>query len=91
MIDFSGSKDAQGLSEKDKWIQKMIKSAKKHHKLCPYFDKKTQKCFIRLGKTCDRDGKFDMCPTFMEFLSSKYDEYVSKNKPLPVDFMDIVL
>ncbi|MEM0020913.1 MAG: hypothetical protein QW039_00095 [Fervidicoccaceae archaeon] len=76
-------------TEKDKWIQKMLRSARTYHKLCPYYDKKTQQCFIKLGEDCDRDGKYDTCQVFMDFLSSKYDEYASKGRSLPVDFLDI--
>ncbi|MGB9725740.1 MAG: hypothetical protein ACP5I2_03745 [Fervidicoccaceae archaeon] len=75
--------------EKDKWIQKMLRSARTYHKLCPYFDKKTKQCFIKLGEECDREGKYDTCPVFAEFLASKYDEYISKGKMLPTDFLDI--
>jgi hypothetical protein len=76
-------------TEKDRWIQRMLRSARTYHKLCPYFDKKTQQCFIKLGEECDRDGKYDTCPVFIDFLSQKYTEYASKGRPLPTDFLDI--
>lgn len=76
------------IDQKKKWVDKMIKSAKKYHKICPYYDKKTNSCFLRLGGKCDRDGKFDTCPVFIEFLEKKYDSFVRSGRPLPVDFMD---
>lgn len=87
----SQQKSNPAPSDKDKWVQKMLKTAKVHHKLCPYFDKRTKQCFITLGGSCDRDGKYDTCPVFINFLSKKYDEYVSKKKPLPLDFLDITI
>ncbi len=77
--------------EKQRWISRMIRSAKHQHKICPYYDKKTQMCFLALGSKCDRDGRFENCPRFREFLEKKYEEYKKKNKPLPLDFSDIVL
>ncbi len=80
---------------KKRWILRMVKSAKSQHKLCPYYDKKTQVCFLKVtmynqqGK-CDREGRFDGCPMFIEFLSKVYDEYTSKRKVLPNSFQDIV-
>jgi len=44
-----------------------------------------------MGTKCDREGKFETCPVFRSFLEKKYDEYKSKNKPLPLDFTDVVL
>ncbi len=81
----------KSASEKDRWIQKMLKSAKQYHKLCPYYDKKTQQCFLRLGERCDRDGKFETCPVFIEFLAKRYDEYIEKGKTPPMDFLDLSL
>jgi len=83
--------EAKALTEKDKWVQRMLKSAKQLHKICPYFDKKTQMCFLKLGSKCDRDGKFDVCPVFKQFIENKYDYYKSKNLPLPVSFADLVI
>ena len=77
--------------EKQKWVTRMIRSAKHHHKICPYFDKKTGMCFLALGAKCDRDGKFENCPVFKDFLERKYLEYKSKGMPLPVDFTDITI
>uniref|UniRef100_A0A7C4H8U0 Uncharacterized protein n=1 Tax=Staphylothermus marinus TaxID=2280 RepID=A0A7C4H8U0_STAMA len=83
--------EEKSLDEKQKWVQKMIKSAKHHHKICPYFDKKTQMCFLKLGSKCDRDGKFDICTVFRQFIENKYEEYKAKGKPLPVNFADLVI
>jgi hypothetical protein len=77
--------------EKQKWIQRMIRSAKHHHKICPYYDKKTGMCFLTLGEKCTRDGRYENCPIFREFLEKKYEEYKSKGLPLPVDFADITI
>jgi len=74
---------------KSAWVERMMKSAKKYYKRCPYFDHKTKMCFITLGEKCTREGKFDGCPIFLDFLSRKYDEYASKRIPLPTDFLDI--
>ncbi len=86
-------KQAQKTSpdEKQKWVARMMRSAKHHHKICPYFDKKTGMCFLALGAKCDRDGKFENCPVFKDFLERKYEEYKSKGMPLPVDFADITI
>ncbi|MET1159660.1 MAG: hypothetical protein ABWW65_01740 [Thermoprotei archaeon] len=78
------------VEEKEKWVQRMIRSAKHHHKICPYFDKKTGMCFLKLGAKCDRDGKFDVCPVFRNFLESKYEELKAKGRPLPINFADLV-
>jgi len=78
-----------------RWIQKMIKSAKRYHKLCPYYDKKTGQCLLmvtvegRPGR-CDRDGRFDGCPVFNKFLEKMYEYYTSRKKVLPKDFQDVV-
>ncbi|ADL18689.1 hypothetical protein ASAC_0282 [Acidilobus saccharovorans 345-15] len=80
---------------KRRWVIKMIKSAKSQHKLCPYYDKKTQICFLMVtmnnqqGK-CDREGRFDGCPMFTNFLERVYDDYTAKKKVLPNSFQDIV-
>lgn len=78
-------------SDMTRWVQRMLKSAKQYHKLCPYFDKKTKQCFIILGGKCDREGKFDTCPVFLKFLENKYNEYVSKGRIPPSDFLDITI
>lgn len=89
------AKQTNDQDGKKKWMLKMIKSAKAKHKLCPYFDKKTAQCFLRLtmknqhGK-CDRDGRFDNCPILLEFLERVYDDFSSKKKSLPNNFQDIV-
>jgi len=82
-------------SPQKRWIQKMIKSAKRYHKLCPYYDKKTGQCLLMVtveGKPgkCDRDGKFDGCPVFNKFLERMYEYYTSRKKVLPKDFQDVV-
>ncbi len=76
---------------KRKWVNQIMRSAKKYHKLCPYYDKRTNKCFLKLGGKCDRAGKLDGCPVFIEYLEKKYDEIKAKGKPLPMDFLDLVL
>lgn len=73
---------------KKQWVQKMIKSAKLHHKICPFYDRKKKFCFIKLGEKCSYDGKFDNCPVFVEFLEKRYDEIVSAGRSLPIDFED---
>ncbi|MEZ0290379.1 MAG: hypothetical protein ABWJ42_04740 [Sulfolobales archaeon] len=73
---------------KRRWVERMMRSAKKYHKICPYYDKKTNSCFLKLGGKCDRDGRFEACPVFIDFLEKRYDAIVSSGKPLPVDFMD---
>jgi hypothetical protein len=78
-----------------KWIALMMKTAKKYHKLCPYFDKKTTQCLLmatvegRVGK-CDRDGKYDGCPILVKFLEKLYKYYTERKKVLPKDFQDVV-
>jgi len=81
-------KGEEGKDSKKQWIQKMIKSAKLHHKICPFYDRKKKFCFLRLGEKCLYDGKFDNCPIFIEFLEKRYEEIVSVGKPLPNDFED---
>ncbi len=78
-------------NEKQKWVARMLRSAKHHHKICPYYDKKTGMCFLTLGSRCDRDGRFENCPVFRSFLERKYEEYKSKGRPLPMDFADITI
>ncbi len=75
---------------KRSWINKMMQSARLHYKKCPYYDHKTKMCFIALGEKCNRDGRFDGCQVFIEFIEAKYDDYVKRNAPLPVDFLDLV-
>ncbi len=74
--------------QKRAWIQKMVRSAKLHHKLCPFYDRKKKFCFLRLGEKCQFDGKFDNCSIFIGFLEKRYDEITASGKPLPVDFED---
>ncbi|MEM0037751.1 MAG: hypothetical protein QXX81_03510 [Zestosphaera sp.] len=103
-MDLKGERDDIGSttvsirSEKEdpkkRWVDKMIRSAKKYHKICPYYDKKTANCFIKQLKgvkisRCDRDGKFDGCSIFVTHLEERYDRYVSLGEFLPVDFRDI--
>ena len=87
----TGSAELVRDEKMERWVQKMLRSARKYHKLCPYYDKKTQQCFIRLGEKCDRDGKFETCPVFIEFLEKRYMEYTKSGKPLPMDFLDLSL
>ncbi|MEM0198914.1 MAG: hypothetical protein QW721_00035 [Desulfurococcaceae archaeon] len=84
-------KQNKKIDEKQRWVNRILKSAKQYHKLCPYYDKRTKMCFIAIGVKCDREGKFDTCYTFRSFLEKKYDEFKAKNKPLPLDFTDVVL
>lgn len=87
-------KRAEEDSEK-KWISLMIKSAKKYHKLCPYFDKKGSQCLLmatmegKLGR-CDREGKFEGCPVLNKFLEMIYQRYTLQKKVLPRDFQDLM-
>lgn len=82
-------------SPKRKWVNKMIKSARRYHKLCPYYDKRTGQCLLmptvegRQGK-CDRDGRYENCPIFIKFLENAYDAYTKRKKVLPKDFQDLV-
>ncbi|MEM0026672.1 MAG: hypothetical protein QXT53_01900 [Ignisphaera sp.] len=83
----------QQVGEKQKdakkaWIQKMIRSAKLHHKLCPFYDRKKRLCFLKLGEKCTLDGRFENCQIFIGFLDRRYDEIVASGKPLPIDFED---
>ncbi len=87
--------DKSSDDPKKRWIAKMIKSAKRYHRLCPYYDKKTSMCLIMVtiegspGR-CDRDGKYDGCPVFTKFLEKVYDNYKARKKILPNDFQDVV-
>jgi len=80
--------DEKHKEAKKQWVQKMIRSAKLHHKVCPFYDRKKKFCFIKLGERCPYDGKFDNCSVFVEFLEKRYDEIVESGKPLPIDFED---
>ncbi len=81
---------------KNRWIARMFRSARQYYKLCPYYDKKTGDCFIKktmpgyTGTKCDREGRFDTCPVFQDFLTKKYEEYKARGRPLPVDFFEVV-
>ncbi|MCE4621356.1 MAG: hypothetical protein F7B95_02805 [Desulfurococcales archaeon] len=92
--DVPEEKEQQESPEK-KWIAKMVKSARRYHKLCPYYDKKTKQCLLMVtveGTTgsCDRDGRFENCSIFIKFLEKMYDYYTSRKKVLPNDFQDVV-
>ena len=91
LIEALMEKSEKKTDEKQRWVNRILKSAKQYHKLCPYFDKRTKMCFIGMGIKCEREGKFDACHIFKSFLEQKFDEYKSKNKPLPLDFQDVVL
>lgn len=82
-------KEAEKKDHKKQWIERMIKSAKTYYKLCPYFDKKSAKCFLTLGEKCNREGRYENCPIFMNYLEQKYNEIISKKKMLPMDFLDL--
>ncbi len=78
---------------KKRWMERMMKSAKSYHKICPYFDKRLGNCFLRQlsdkkGK-CEREGKFDGCPVFIGFLDQSYDKLVREGRQLPIDFRDL--
>ena len=83
------------LTPEKRWVQKMVKSARRYHKLCPYYDKKTRQCLLmvtvegRQGR-CDRDGKFENCPVFIKFLEKMFKYYTERKKALPTDFQDVV-
>ncbi|MEB3825828.1 MAG: hypothetical protein LRS47_04085 [Desulfurococcales archaeon] len=91
----SGEEEEKEFDAKNRWVKRMMESAKRKHRLCPYYDKKTQSCFLMLtlkgvdGK-CDRDGRFDNCPIFIEYLEKAYQHYTEKKKTLPSDFQDLV-
>ncbi|BAA80976.1 hypothetical protein APE_1966 [Aeropyrum pernix K1] len=96
----AGQEEFEGVekgeeSPKKQWVVKMIKSARRYHKLCPYFDKKTGQCLLYptvvggLGK-CDREGRYENCPIFIKFLENAYDTYTRRRKVLPRDFQDLV-
>lgn len=84
------NREEKKLDEKQRWVNRIMKSARQYHKICPYFDKRTKMCFLAMGAKCDREGKFDACNIFRGFLESKYDEYKAKKMPLPLDFTDVV-
>jgi hypothetical protein len=91
----SEPKQTNDQDGKKKWILKMLKSAKAQYKLCPYFDKKTIQCFLMLtmknkNSKCDRDGRFDTCPLFLEYLDKVYDNLNKNKKIMPNNFQDIV-
>jgi len=85
----------EGKDPKKRWVEKMLKSAKSYHKICPYYDKRLGNCFIRQmvdkKAKCEREGKFDGCPTFIEFLEQNYDKLMREGRQLPIDFRDLSL
>ncbi|WP_126451332.1 hypothetical protein [Sulfodiicoccus acidiphilus] len=83
-------KEAEKKDQKKQWVEKIVKSAKTYYKVCPYFDRKTSKCFIMLKDRCNRDGRFENCPVFIGFLEGKYEQISAKSKILPMDFMDVI-
>ncbi len=87
----SAVEEKERKDPKRKWVTRLMRSALQYHKICPYYDKKTVKCFLQLGEKCDRDGRFENCPVFIKFLEQKYDEYVSKGRTPPMDFLDLTL
>jgi hypothetical protein len=44
-----------------------------------------------MGEKCNREGKYDNCPVFLNFIDTKYTEITSKKKMLPMDFLDLTL
>jgi hypothetical protein len=95
LLDEITAVEGEDIMRKDdpkyKWIRQIMISAKKYHKLCPYFDKRTGKCFLEFDLKCDRSGKFDGCPVFIKYLEKRYDDIKKKGKRLPMDFMDLSL
>lgn len=88
-MDVEAEEEKKEKGPKEAWVERMIRSARQYHKRCPYFDHKTKICFITLGDKCTRDGRFEGCNVLIEFLEKKYDEFTSRNRPLPSDFLDI--
>jgi len=87
--------EAKEESPEARWVSTMVRSARRYHKLCPYYDKKTRQCLLMVtveGTTgrCDRDGRFENCPVFAKFLKKAYKYYTSTGKVLPRDFQDVV-
>ncbi|EZQ06823.1 MULTISPECIES: hypothetical protein [Acidianus] len=87
-------KEAEKKDHKKIWMDKMMKSAKTYYKLCPYYDKKTSSCFLSTSnrgnrEKCNREGRYENCPIFLGFLDEKYQDYTSKKKILPLDFLDL--
>jgi len=37
------------VDEKQKWVNRILKSAKQYHKMCPYFDKRTKNVLFNNG------------------------------------------
>lgn len=93
--EFEVEEKAEEESPKKRWVTKMVRSARRYHKLCPYFDKKTGQCLLyptvegTIGK-CDREGRYENCPIFIKFLENAYETYTKKKKVLPRDFQDLV-
>ncbi|MEM0453301.1 MAG: hypothetical protein QXO98_01390 [Sulfolobales archaeon] len=78
---------------KKRWLERIMRSAKSYHKICPYYDKRLGNCFLRQlsekkGK-CEREGKFDGCPIFISFLEHSYDKMISEGRQPPIDFRDL--
>ncbi|MEM1851694.1 MAG: hypothetical protein QW065_00075 [Acidilobaceae archaeon] len=91
----TSNKEAQEDSEEKKWVSLMMRSAKKYHRLCPYFDKKTLVCLISVNvegkqEKCGREGKFEGCPVLAKLLEKAYKHYKERGKALPKDFQDVV-
>lgn len=79
---------------RQKWIIRIIRSMRMYYKKCPYFDPKTNACFISFmgsDDKCHRDGKYEGCPVLEGFLGRRYDELRAKGKPVPYDFRDLTL
>ncbi len=92
----SATPSKEKADPKKRWVDRMIRSAKKYHKICPYYDKKTGNCFIKQLKftkntRCDRDGRFDGCVVFIEYLEEKYEWFKSSGQTPPVDFRDLTM
>jgi len=92
----SATRPREKADPRRRWVEKMVKSAAKYHKICPYFDKKTGNCFIKQLKflksvRCDREGNFESCPVFISYLEEKFDWFRETGQPLPMDFRDLTM
>jgi hypothetical protein len=70
-----------------RWVALMMKTARKYHKLCPYFDKKTTQCLLMVTV---EGSKYDGCPILVKFLERLYRYHVERGRVLPRDFQDVV-
>lgn len=79
---------------KQRWINRIIRSMKDYYKKCPYYDARSNECFIMFNaeeNKCPREGKYEGCPILEEFLAKRYEELKKSGRPIPYDFRDITL